>query len=208
MDGDSFRAAVAGARATELDRLDSPGLVCALSGGDPDRRALLSAAAGSERAARETFRAWAADEPDPDARAAFEAVAEREDDHLSRVLAALDGGVAFDDGPGPMHAYLRGREGAVERVAGGMVGRALVTLRTHARLETAFAGCEAEVAALFADLRADTEDTAERGEALLDRLCDDDWERARSVAGYTIRLAYDDFADALRGVGGDPAAHG
>ena len=50
-----------------------------------------------------------------------------------------------------------------------------------------------------------TDEELERGLALLDDACDgeDGWERARMVAEYAIRVAYDDYADALRGMGID-----
>lgn len=206
MTGASLRATVADAREAELDELASPALLAALTGGDPSPEGVLAVAAASERAARETFAGWVVDERDPGLRAAFAAVAERETDHYDRVVSELGSEPPTSDAPGPMHAYLRGRADPLDRVAGGMVGRALVTLRTHDALIAFFERERPGTAALFRSLRADTEDTVARGERLLDRRCRTDGarERAREVAAYAVTLAYDDYADALRAAGGDP----
>ena len=203
MDGDTFRESVESAKRTELDRLGSSKLLIALTGARIERDRVLEVAAHSEHAARETFRAWAADEPHDGARAAFEAVAAQEDTHLDRVLAALDSDVDLADG-GPMHAYLRGREGTIERVASGMVGRPLVSLRAHNQLIGFFVNeADERGADLFRDLKAETAAVIDDGCALLDDLCesDDDWERAQAVAEYTVQVAYDDYADSLTEMG-------
>jgi hypothetical protein len=203
MDGDTFRESVEESKRTELDRLGSSKLLIALTDARIERSRVLEVAAHSEHAARETFRAWAADESHPAARAAFEAVAEQEDTHLERVLDALDGTVELADG-GPMHAYLRGREDTVERVASGMVGRPLVSVRAHNQIIGFFVNEADEAGAdLFRDLKAETRDVVDDGVALLDELCEDDtdWERAEMVAEYVIQVAYDDYADSLTEMG-------
>ena len=213
MDGPSFRETVETAKATQLSRLGSEKLLVALTEATLDRERVLEVAACSEYAARETFDAWAADEADHDAREAFEAVAAQEREHLERVLDLLDDD-SFDpadadgDGDGgPMHSYLRGRDDAVERIAGGMVGRPLVSLRTHTQVVGFFVNeADERTADVFRDLRGETEAVLTDGLALLERECDgdDDWERARMVAEYTVQVAYDDYADALAGMGLDP----
>lgn len=215
MDGSDFREAVETARETELSRLGSSQLLVALTGAELEPAAVLAVAADSEAAAEGTFRAWADDEGDERAREAFAAVAEQETAHLASVREAL-ADVTPDatgrdadgtDDPGPMHGYLRGREGTIERVAGGMVGRPLVSLRTHTQIINFFVNEPDERRAnLFRDLRGDTEETLADGLALLEDLCgdEDDWERAQATAEYTVELAYDSYADALREVGLDP----
>jgi hypothetical protein len=203
MDGDTFREAVEASKRTQLDRLGSSKLLIALTGARIERERVLEVAAHSEHAARETFRGWAADEPHEGARAAFEAVAEQEDEHLERVLGALGTEIELADG-GPMHAYLRGREDTVERVAGGMVGRPLVSLRTHTQIVGFFVNeADEHSADLFRELKSETAAVIDDGVDLLDDCCegDDDWERARMVAEYTVQVAYDDYADALTGMG-------
>jgi hypothetical protein len=203
MDGDTFRESVEASKRTELDRLGSSKLLIALTGARIERERVLEVAAHSEHAARETFRQWADDETDDAARAAFESVAEQEDRHLERVLDALDGEVSLADG-GPMHAYLRGREDTVERVASGMVGRPLVSIRTHTQLISFFVNEADETTAdLFRDLKSETAAVVDDGCALLDDCCssEGDWKRAETVAEYVIQVAYDDYADSLTELG-------
>ncbi|QZX98847.1 rubrerythrin family protein [Halobaculum rubrum] len=222
MDGEAFRERIESAKATELERLGSNKLLIALTDATLEPEAVLRAAADSEHAAHTTFAAWADDGPidreaaddgtaDGDGEPAaelFEWLAERERDHRERVLDSLaDLGVDHDpaDG-GTMHEYLRAREDPVERVAAGTVGRGLVSDRSHLQIVSFFVneGDEAR-AGLFRDLRAETEEELERGLTLLEGACEteEDWERARMVAEYAIQIAYDDYADALAGMGID-----
>jgi hypothetical protein len=207
MDGQQFRETVETARETELTRLGSSKLLVALTDGSIDRETVLQVAAHSENAAHETFSQWVATETDPAARAAFEAVAEQEADHRRRVLDALDDPSFEPADGGPMHAYLRGRDETIERVAAGMVGRPLVSRRTHTQLIGFFVN-EADTAGadLFRDLRDETEAVVDDGLELLAERCetDDDWDRARAVATYVIRVAYDDYADSLESMGMNP----
>lgn len=206
MIGQGFRARLEATKATELDQLGSDRLLTALADADPTRERVLRAAADSEHAARETFRIWADDEGDPRARDAFESVAEQEDSHRNRVLNALDEPYDPADG-GVLHTYLRGREGAVERIAVGMVARPLVSLRTHAQVISFFVDeAEEPTADLFRDLREETAAVIDDGLPLLEERCtdEDEWERARMVAAYTIQVAYDEYADALADLGVDP----
>jgi hypothetical protein len=209
MDAVTLRREVESECADALDRLGSPDLVVALSGGSPDPGALLRAAADSEHAARRTFRGWLAsgnDPPDDVLRDRYRAVAEQEADHLRRVRARIDGSYEPSDG-GPMHAYLRARDHPIDRVAGGLVGRTLVSLRTHGRLISFFEDHDTTTAALFRSLYGETADCLNDGLAILDRRCaGDGWERAERVAGYVIRLAADDLADALAAVESDRTA--
>jgi len=203
MDADALRAAVEAEHADALSLLGSPDLLVALSESDaaPDSGALLRAAADSEDAARETFRGWADAAPDHDLRETFAAVADQEAEHFRRVRAAMTDPGDHDSGrAGPMHAYLRGREDPIQQVAGGMVGRTLVSLRTHERLIDFFDGRgDRDRAALFRDLRDETAACLDDGLAALDERAEgDDWAAAEAVAGYTIRLAADDLRDALR----------
>ncbi len=214
MDGPSFRAAVEEARQTELDRLGSNKLLVALTEADLTTPAVLEVAAASEAAARDTFAAWADDETDPAAQERFAAVADREREHYGRVVESLrdadpDRAAAFDPGedPGPVHGYLRSREGTIERLAAGTVGRGLVSLRTHAQVIGFFINEQDERRAnLVRDLRAETEAAMDDGLALLETTCEDDegWDRARASAEYVVTLAYDGYADALQGMGVDP----
>ncbi|WP_251330311.1 rubrerythrin family protein [Haloplanus pelagicus] len=199
MDADALRARVEADAAADLDLLGSRELLVALSGGDPRPAALIAAAAQSERAARRTFREWAETAADTALRETYAAVADQEDDHFRRVRSLDDAPAASaPDGAGPMHAYLRGRDDPIHRVAGGMVGRTLVSLRTHGALIDFFEGRDAAAEGLFRELRAETADCLDDGLEVLDARTDDDWDAAVAVAEYTVRLAADDLRDAPR----------
>lgn len=206
MDADDFVDAVESATATELDRLGSSKLLVALTDADLDAGAVLRVAATSERTARETLRAWADTESNETARAAFVEVAEREDAHYERVTAELD---SFEppEEVDEVHAYLRALDGTVERVAAGLVGRGLVSTRTHAQLVGFFVNeADRDRADLFRELKDDTEASVDRGVDVLDVICetDDHWARARDAAESTIETAYAEYADSLDDLGIDP----
>jgi len=206
MNAAELREAVESDKQTELDRLGSSKLLVALTEADIDETSVLEAAANSERAAERTFSQWADDEENDRAREAFEAVAAQEREHYQRVAERLPEEFDPADG-GPMHSYLRGREDAISRVAGGMVGRPLVSVRSHTQVISFFANeADPETADLFRDLKGETEAVIEDGMDLLDDLCADadDWERASATAGYVIQVAYDDYADSLTELGVDP----
>jgi len=206
MDATAFRASVESAKATELDRLGSSKLLVALTDADLSEDAVLRAAAFSEYLARETFESWAADETVDAANEVFADVAAQEAEHYERVVDAL-GDPVEPESVGPMHAYLRDRDDAVERAAAGLVGRGLVSLRTHLQIVSFFVNeADDRTADLFRDLRSETEESLSAGLDLLDAVCedDDDWERAQAVAEYVVQLAYDDYADSLTELGVDP----
>jgi hypothetical protein len=213
MDADEFREAVESRKATELNRLGSNKLLVAVTDAELDAETVIRAAANSEFAATNTFEAWADDEEDDDAREVFAAIADQEREHYERVvdsLADLNADVAESFEPadgGPMHTYLRSRDDTLGRIGGGLVGRGLVSLRTHTQIIGFFVNEPDERCAdLFRDLKRETEAEVERGLELLEARCggDEDWERARAAAEYTIQLAYDDYEDALAGLGIDP----
>jgi len=212
MDAGAFRDRVTEEMATELDRLGSEKLLLALTDADLTTTAVHRAAAASEAAARETFEEWAATAGDDAAAETFDALAAQEAEHYDRVREASpsDGDPGTftieEGGAGPLHAHLRGLDGTLERAA-GLVGRGLVSDRTHLQVISFFVN-EGDTgrADLFRDLRAETETATQEGLDLLAARCeaDEDWEAAAGVATYAIQLAYDDYADALAGMGMDP----
>jgi len=214
MDAAAFQERVTGEMATELDRLGSEKLLIALTDAELTTPAVLAAAAASEAAAHRTFAGWADTEP-TGASETFAALAQQEAEHYARVVAAFpDGAEApptdladteIGDG-GPLHAHLRAQAGTVERAA-GLVGRGLVGDRTHLQVIGYFVNeGDEERAELFRGLRAETEAATEDGLALLSTHCESeaDWTGAVGVATYAIQVAYDDYADALTGLGLDP----
>jgi hypothetical protein len=206
MDAADLRDAVETGKTTELDRLGSSKLLLALTDAELDRGSVLRAAAESELAARETFSTWADDETHDAAADLFADIVDQEQRHYERVVDLL-GEAVEPPGSGPMHGYLRGREATVERLAGGLLGRTLVSDRTHLQVVSFFVNEADEAAAdVFRDLRTETREAQDRGLELLDSVCEteEDWETAEAVAGYVVQLAYDDFADVLAGMGVDP----
>lgn len=104
VDPATFRARVEDEVADELDDLDSPRLLDALTGGEPTREALLAVAANSEHAARQTFEQWRAD-ADERTRAAFDDLVAQERRHYDLVVGLLGehdpvGGVSGSDASG------------------------------------------------------------------------------------------------------------
>ncbi|MFC6873089.1 rubrerythrin family protein [Halobellus marinus] len=206
MDTADLRNAVETTKETELDRLSSSKLLLALTDAELDRESVLRAAAASELAARETFSTWADDEEHDAAADLFADVADQEQRHYEQV-ADLLGEEIEPPGSGPMHGYLRERAGTVDRLAGGLLGRTLVSDRTHLQVVSFFVNEADEAAAdVFRELRTETREAQDRGLDLLDTVCETeaDWETAEAVASYVIQLAYDDYTDVLVGMGVDP----
>lgn len=197
MDGTAFSAAIAVGSDQALRAFERSELIPALTGGDPQPRAVLRVAADSEAAARDTFDRWADDEANGRVRAAFERVAEQERDHYARLTEFLD---AHEEpsAPGPLHSSLRGRDGTIERVATGMIGRVMVSHRVHETLIEFFERHdEREIADCLRDLRDETIAVRKAGKDLLDGCCtsENDWHRARAAAEYTVSVAGDALID-------------
>jgi len=206
MDGRALRDGVEADKESQLDRLGSSKYLIALTDANLDEDTVLEAVAVSESLARETFEGYVAAETEPDAREAFETVAEQESEHYDRVCERL-GARPEPDHAGAVHGYLREREDAVARVAGGLVGRPLVSLRAHTQVVSFYVNeADRAGAELFRDLKDETAAELDRGVDALDAVCesDEDWERARATAEYTIQLAYDEYADSLETLGVNP----
>ena len=211
MDADEFRAAVEDSMDSERERLGSSKLLVALTDADLTAETVLWTVADSERAAAETFEAWA-DEDHEDAREAFEEFREREREHYERVAdlfeAEHDDSDAEDDeaAVGPMHDRLRSLQTTPERL-GGAVGRALVSERTHLQVVSFFVNEGDERRAdLFRELRSETTEQGDRALELLADVCSgsEDRDRARAAAEDTIEAAYEAYADSLDDLGIDP----
>lgn len=206
MDPATFREELETATETQLGRLGSNKLLVALTGAELDARSVLTVAADSEANAHATFGQWADDEPDEPVAEAFAAVAAQEAEHRDRVLDAIDGAYEPETG-GAMHSFLQGLDGTRERIGAGMVGRSLVSLRSHTQIVSFFVN-EADTtrADLFRDLGNETEETLDRGLELLDERCesDEEWDTARAPAEYVIQVAYDEYEAALEQLGVDP----
>lgn len=208
MNGDTVVEMVRDRTATELDRLGSEKALVAATEARLDRERVLAATLAAERRAAATLEAWADDEDDADARAAFERVAALERDHADRVAALLADPDAVDADPDALHAYLRDLEGTPERVAAGLIARPLVSSRSLLQVINFFVNEADESAAdTIRAFRAETDTLVDDGAALLDDCCadEDDWDRAVDAAAEAVAVAYDEYADRLRGMGVDPA---
>ncbi|GAA0246758.1 rubrerythrin family protein [Haladaptatus pallidirubidus] len=200
MNGNNFADSVRDAKSTELDRLGSQQLLVALTGADLEPEVVLTAVAGSEHTAAETFAEWA----EVSEQELFARLHEQERDHYERVIAELD---AFDPGGvDSMHERLRELNDDVSR-AGGLVGRSLVGDKTLLQVVNFFVNkADERRAGLFRDLRADTKQNVGDGVSLLADCCDGeaDWNYARETAAEIVQIAYDDYADTLTEMGLDP----
>jgi len=210
MNGDTLVERIRERTATELDRLGSEKALVAATEARLDRERVLSATLAAERRAATTFEGWADDEGDPDAREAFERIAALERDHAERVTDLLAASDSDDTTPDTdaLHAHLRDLETTPERVAAGLVARPLVSSRSLLQVVNFFVNEADETGAdVIRDLRSETEALVDDGAALLDDCCTDaaDWERALDAAEATVAAAYEEYADALRGMGVDPA---
>jgi|AntDeeMetagen134_2_1112570.scaffolds.fasta_scaffold02381_5 hypothetical protein len=206
MDAASLRDSVEAEKRTQLDRLGSSKYLIALTDADLTEDVVLEAVAVSEYLARETFETYRDVEEHDVAREAFAAVAEQEAEHYDRVCERL-GSRPEPDHAGAVHGYLRERDDTVARLGGGLLGRPLVSTRTHTQVVSFFVN-EADRAGadLFRELKRETSEELDCGVDALDAVCetDDDFERARGTAEYTIQLAYDEYADSLEELGVNP----
>lgn len=206
MDGSEFVERVRSANETPLDRLGSEKALVAATEAALDRETVLEAAAAAEARAAATFEAWRDDEADERAREAFADAAERERDHYERVIEL--GEVAVEDpSADALHDHLRGLEGTAPRAGAGLVGRPLVASRSLLQVINFFENeGEGDAADVVRDLRAETDEQAERGGAVVVDVCADadDLDRAAAAAGAAIDAAYDEYAETLEGLGIDP----
>ncbi len=207
MNETEFIETVRGACDQELSRLGSEKALVASTAAQLDDEHVLESAARAERRAIDTFEGWATTEDDTEAQAAFERVLGQERDHLDRIAERLEGTPAAETEADDLHEYLRGLDDAVERVAAGMVARSLVASKSLLQTINYFINeSDESTADLFREVRAETDEQVESGARLLADLCTEDaqWDRAERAAVETIELAYEEYADALEGMGIDP----
>ncbi len=205
MTADDFVDRVREENRTALSRLGSSKALYADTGGEMDEETVLRAAAVAERAAGETFAAWAESE-DGEAAEAFRETADEEEDHYERVLGKLDADeVAVDEVPA-IQSYLRDLDGTVER-AGGFLGRTLAAEKSKDQLVGFFVGqADPQTSQLFRELGSELDGQLERAGSLLDTVCedDDDWDRALEAASGAIQAAYEEYTERLEEMGVNP----
>jgi len=205
-DPDAFVEAVSEDNQTALSRLGSSKSLYANTGGEIDTEPVLEATADAEYAAWQTFREWADDEADDEARAAFETTAEEEQNHYETVDGKLDDDEYEPNEIPQLHEYLRDREDTVERV-GALVGRILASQRSKDQDVGYFVGdADPQTASLFRGFGEDLDDQLARAKTLLETVCDgdEDRDRAQEAARGAIQAAYDEYVETLEGMGANP----
>jgi hypothetical protein len=186
---------------TALSRLGSSKALYALTDGEMEGDAVLTAAADGAHAAAETLEEWV----DESAADAFGEAAAAERDHYETLAGNLDG--HDPSGTPAVQVYLRGLDDDVERVAGGLVGAALAEKKRATQMSGFFTGeADPQTASLFRGYGSDLEDRWSEGLDALDDLCesDEDWDRAVEAATETVQAAYDDYVEKLEAMGVNP----
>jgi hypothetical protein len=202
MTPEDFVPAVREANKTELSRLGSSKALYALTAGEMEPDAVLTAMADDHAAAAETYEGWGA--ADSDVSGFFAGAAEAEQEAYEVVAGELD---AHDPGEAPdLYAAMEGAGTPVERL-GAFVGRTLVA-KAHRSQATGFFTGQADptTASTFRGLGDDLDDHLADGVELLDILTDDadDWEQAEAAANEVIGAAYDDYFSTLEELGVNP----
>lgn len=203
MTPEDFVPAVREANKTELSRLGSSKALYALTAGEMEPDAVLTAMADDHAAAAALYEGWARDASD-DTADRFEAAAEAEGDAYDEVAGKLD---AHDPGDAPeLYAAMESAETAVERL-GAFVGRTLVAKQHRSQATGFFTGqADPQTASTFRGLGSDLEDQIADAVDLLDTLADDDddWAQAEAAANEVVGAAYDDYVSTLEEMGVNP----
>lgn len=179
--------------AAELARFEGPAVVEAVFESDPERQALLALAANSAFAARRLYTDWAFTERNGQARELFAHAADTTQKQYEQILWLLPDTYSPRKG-GILYEELGKREHTIERVASGIVARSLITTRAFDGIGAVLDSKQCDE--LFDDIASELRSLAERGDTLLDDLCEDDGdrERARSAARRTIEVAASDLS--------------
>lgn len=202
MTADTFVDDIRDDTQTPLSRLGSSKSLYADTAGEMEPDAVIAAALADERAAAETFDAWAGDTDGPLGEAfgdAADVAREHADDLASRTDADLpDPSAVYDD--------LAGLSTPVERL-GGVVGRSLVESKKTTQRSGFFTGqADPKTAQLFRGFGEDVEAQRDQAVDLLAGQCegDDDWAAAEDAAVAVIGTAYEEYVETLEGMGINP----
>lgn len=191
--------AVRDANKTEFSRLGSSKALYALTTGEMEPDAVLTAMADDHHAAAETYEAWADDEPDDDAADLFAAAAEAERDAYETVAGKLD---AHDPGAAPdLYDAMADAEGTAARL-GAFLGRTLVAKQYRSQATGFFTGqADPGTASTFRGLGSDLEDHLDDAAG---QLADIDPEVAEATANDVVTATYDDYFGTLEELGVNP----
>ena len=205
-DFETFRETLEEDTETMLGRLGSSRALFADTHGELETEPVLVAAATAERAARDTFREWAADEPHDAASAFFDRVANQEDDHYETVCEMM-ATAEFDPADVPaLHVHLRTLEATVDRI-GAFVGRCLVSKRSKNQMIGFFVGnADPQTAAVFRSFGEDLDEQLQTGADVFEAVCTDAQAttQARSAGTWAIEVTYDEYVENLEAQGVNP----
>ncbi len=205
-DSAAFVETVGEENQTALSRLGSSKSLYADTGGDIDTEPVLEATADAEYAAWQTFLGWVDDESHDEVREAFERTAGEEHDHYEIVLDHLGNEEYEPDRVPDLHEYLRGLGSTIDRV-GAYIGRVLASKRSKDQVVGYFVGdADPQTASVFREFGDDLDDQLERGEELLETVCetDEDEEQALEAASGAIEAAYEEYVENLESMGANP----
>lgn len=206
VDSDRFVEAVREENQTPLSRLGSSKSLYADTDGELDHKPVLEAVARAEHAAWQTFRGWADDESNDEARAFFERVAEQERTHHERVADRLGGDRNPSEPPPALHEDLRARSATVERL-GAFVGRVLASKRSKEQVIGYFVGnADPQTADMFREFGGQLDEQLAGASALLESIVtgEAEYDRALEAATDAIGAAYDEYVESLEALGANP----
>lgn len=196
MDAADTIAAVEDATATERSRLGSDKALIAATGATLEADAVWHAVASREAGVASALGAWT-DDADPAVADAFEWAGTAAADRRDR----LD---VTPDAPDALSTHLDTVVGTGERVGAGLVAVPLVLDRFYLQVVSFFINEADERSADVArELRSDAGDLGLATDALAS-IDDPGRERARDAAVAAIGVAYEEYANALDGMGLDP----
>lgn len=195
MDSTDLVDAIREANRTELSRLGSSKSLYAVTEGEMEPDAVLTAAADTAHHAAETFERWAED----DVEGVFAAAAARERDHYDAIVAELD---AHEAGDPPAVVEYLGRQTDADGRLGALVGWTLVVDETASQSSGFFTGQAAPgTASLFRGFGDDYEATREEA---LEALAGVDGDSAEAAGSGAVGAAYEAYVETLEGLGINP----
>ncbi|MFB6188731.1 MAG: rubrerythrin family protein [Halapricum sp.] len=202
MTAEDFLDSIRDETKTPLSRLGSSKSLYADTEGEMEPDAVIAAAITDERAAADTFEAWA-DDTEGALGDAFADAAALARDHVDELADRTD---AEPPESSAIYDALADLDGAVERL-GGFVGRSLVVEKKADQRTGFFVGqADPQTSQVFRGFAEDGDAQLEQAVDLLAGQCEDDgdWERAEAAAIDIVEVAYEEYVETLEGMGVNP----
>ncbi|SNZ15453.1 hypothetical protein SAMN06269185_2490 [Natronoarchaeum philippinense] len=186
---------------TALSRLGSSKALYAITSGEMEEQAVLTAAADRAHAASETVAAWVPEADGDDERDCYDEAAQLTADHYEQVLDKL--GEHDPDAVPALHEQLRDADDAAARL-GGLLGHTLVAGKLVEQLTGFFVGeADPQTASLFRGYGGDLDDLREDVLELVDDLAVDD-DAVAAAATDAVQAAYESYTEQLEAMGVNP----